>query len=234
MAFRHYYIFEDEVGKKLGKNAWEMLRNGDDSAFSIEEDILSYEKNCEKSEDYRFWANKILSLDGISNNIVSLGCGKGILEWHLKRIAGRSLRITCSDYTPHQLEKLKKVFTDCDDFLLFDMLNGDYGEISKDATVLIFRCSTEFSKRQFQMIFKKMHDVGIRQIIFIPTEIISLKEAIRRYRVYIKEAIKGHKLTFCGWNYNEKEIRKMFEKYYKIEYCEHIGVNIIWQLKRKE
>ena len=234
MAFRHYYVFKDDIGKKLGKAGWETLRNGNENAFALEDDKVAYESNCEQRIDYKTYAIKILQMCASNDNFISFGCGKGILEWHMKRQAGDRIRVTCSDYTPQQLEKLKKVFVDCDSFLLFDMLEGDYSQVDKRATVIIYRCSTEFTYKQYRQIFKKMYDRGIETIVFVPTEIITIKQGLRRYKAYAKDLLKGRKLTFCGWNYLEKELVSMFDDYYVIGKAEYIDSSVIWVLNRNK
>ena len=192
MAFRHYYWFDTEIGRKIDKAGWDILREEDKSgAFSIEPSVEQYEKNCESAHGYNMWARKILELKGISNKLFSIGCGKGILEWNLKKIVGDTVNLTVSDYASNGLERLKRVFTNCDNFCLFDMLGEDYSAIDKGATVIIFRCTTEITIRQFKYVFKKLSERGIEKVVFVPTEIISFKEGLRRYKVYLREIIKG-------------------------------------------
>ncbi len=216
MVFKHFYVFEKNIGKKLDKEAWDKLRREGESAFAIEHTKDLYELNCEKKSEYIFWAKRILQVKDIGTNFFSFGCGKGVLEWHLKKIAGDKIRVTCSDYTPEQIEKLKKVNTLCDAFLLFDMMRDDYEIIDCNSTVIIFRCSTELTVQQFKEVFRKLYNRGIEKIIFVPTEIITFKEGIRRYKVFFREWIKGNNLTFCGWSYSEAEMEKMFSDYYDI------------------
>ena len=109
----------------------------------------------------------------------------------MKKIAGNGIELTCSDYADWGLERLKKVFLDCDNFKTFDMSVDDYSTIDKDATVIIFRCSTEMTIRQFKYVFKKLRERGVENVIFVPTEILSLKEGLRRYKVYLREVLRG-------------------------------------------
>ena len=211
-----------------------MLRESGESAFAVEKTRELYELNCEKSSTYKFWAERILQLHDIGTKFFSLGCGKGILEWYIKRIAGDTIDITCSDYTPQQIESLKKVNLLCDSFTTFDMLEDDYEKISLDSTVIIFRCSTEMTIQQFKSVFEKLYSRGIERVVFVPTEIITFKEGLRRYKVFLKEMIRGSKLTFCGWCYSEKEMKRMFCEYYDIESSEYINDSVLWKLVRKE
>lgn len=121
MRTKHYYRFEENIQDKmqedcLNQNNWDILRIDEkESPFSIEKDVESYERNCKNSISYENAASQIVSLinkyDSISNKnkVLSLGCGKGILEWHLKEMMP-DWAIECTDYTEQAINQLKKVF----------------------------------------------------------------------------------------------------------------------------
>ena len=62
MRIRHYYNFQDISDfskKKLDVEAWEKLRESGFDAFSIEEDLESWEENCKRAYSYRTHAEYI-------------------------------------------------------------------------------------------------------------------------------------------------------------------------------
>ena len=218
MVQKHYYYFGDELQKKMNGKAltqenWEVLRNDEvEGPFSIEKTVEAYEENCKKSSSYEEVASIIiqeLEKRGNNNKIVSLGIGKGILEWHLKK-QKPTLSVECTDYTAEAIEKLKKVFISMDDGYPFDMLKGHWNLLGTDSILLMFRVSTEFNQEQWQNIFEKMYIAGIRNIIYIPTELCTIKEMIMERINHLRCIVRGRKAMFCGWLYSEKEFEKIF------------------------
>ena len=107
------------------------------------------------------------------NSVASLGVGKGILEWHIKQI-NTSLKVDCADYTVNSINQLKKVFSLGDDFFVFDMLKDDWKSLNGYDCVILYRMSTEFDKKTWEIIFKKMYAAKINKIIFVPTGLDSV------------------------------------------------------------
>ena len=71
-----------------------------------------YEQNCRNSVLYEISARSIADIlkKYECKHIVTLGAGKGILEWHLKKQMPE-LYVECTDYAKSAIEKLKKVFS---------------------------------------------------------------------------------------------------------------------------
>ncbi len=220
MKAKHYYLFSDEItdkmsGTSLNEENWDYLRKADNkSVFSLEEDIENYERNCEGRDSYIETASIISEYlntkEDFSGKIVSLGVGKGILEYHIKKILP-NVYIECTDYTKDAIEKLKKVFIKADKCSVFDMLNGDYAGFCKESIIIMHRVSTEFNRKQWNAIFFKLFKAGIKNIIFIPTEIASLKIMVQEKKNYLKNRIKRRRQIFCGWLYSESEFISFFK-----------------------
>lgn len=215
MKVKHYATIKTDLGSdKLDKEAWERLRmDTSESAYCIEDSVDLYEQNCKKYSIYCNSAKTICKILKQNNcrHIITVGTGKGILEWYIKKYMP-DLYVECTDYAEETIDKLKKVFADCDDLHAFDMLEGDYGSFNKEAFVIFFRVSTELNYKQWRQCFKKMHDAGIRNIIFVPDEIASVSVAKREITTHMKNRLKKKKDTFCGWIYSADEYRKLFQK----------------------
>lgn len=214
IIIEHYSCFSSDL-ERLDENAWEQLRNStekDEKPYAFEENIADYEKNCERIPLYKEAAEHICNILEQENvkSIVSFGCGKGILEWHIKKISPE-ITLECSDFVESAMEKLKKVFVSCDKFSTFDMKNGDYSEFSPDKLLLFFRVSTELSFEEWCKAFKNMKDAGIKNVIFVP-DLVATQELKDMYeKMHLKNIEKGKKETFCGWIYSEDVLRKIFE-----------------------
>lgn len=247
MVQKHYYFFGDEMQKKmkgdsLNEENWDILRNDEvDGPFSIEKTIESYEANCKKSTSYEGVAKIIiqeLEKRKSDRKIISLGIGKGILEWHLKNLKP-SLRVECTDYTAEAIERLKTVFVSMDAGYTFDMLNGDYSSLGVDSILVMFRVSTEFDRDQWHGVFQKMYNAGIKNIIYVPAGLDTKKEMLKEKINHFRFVIRGKKDIFCGWLYSEDEFESMFRgkeatPYYDIDSRIPFENTAVYYLKRHE
>lgn len=248
MKIKHYYSFDEkDSGKKeldeLNSSNWDMLRiNKEASPFAIEREIGDYEKNCNSCLEYREAAEIICRLWNdykLGKRLVSLGCGKGIEEWHIKRLMPE-LYVKCTDYTRESLKLLEKVFVACDEFGIFDMLEeDDYGSLEQDDTLLMYRVSTEFSIYQWKEIFDKLYRRGVKYVVFVPAEILTLRIAINEKKMQFCNWLKHRKNTFSGWMYSKRDYIRIFggtgnKPEYQIVYCEKLGNTEIMLLQRME
>lgn len=247
MKIKHYYFFDEKDSDKkqfeeLNASNWDILRtNKRGGSFAVEREISDYERNCNSCLEYKEAAKiicKLLNDYGLKRRIVSLGCGKGIIEWHIKKLMPE-LYVKCTDYTSESLKLLEKVFIACDEFGIFDMLEkDDYKKLEQDDIMLMYRVSTEFSIYQWKAIFDKLHQRGIEYIVFVPAEILTLQIAINEKKVQFCNWLKHRKNTFSGWMYSKNEYVKIFagtdnKSKYEIAYCEKLGNTEIMLLQRK-
>lgn len=171
MKIRHYYFFDREKAMDtLSAENWDKLRLDEKPGpFSIERNIDDYERNCTISVGYHEAAEAIVRLWDeykLGKRLVSFGCGKGIVEWHIKKLMPE-LYIKCTDYATESLELLKKVFVECDEFKKFDMLStDDYKELRQDEALLMYRVSTEFSFEQWKEVFERLYRGGRSKYYF--------------------------------------------------------------------
>lgn len=195
------------------KEQWERLRQSKkNKEYCIENDRISYEKNCacdRKNQRLAQILTEIFAGGGV-NRLVSLGVGKGHLEWHLKDINPK-MYICCTDYTEKALFALKKVFITGDSFMPFDMLTDDWGNLSGYDVVLLNRLNSEFDFTQWKRIYAEMAGSGIRRIIFIPSGFGGISDFLNNMpNTFHKE--EAAKISWC---YTEYEFLKMWKRYYR-------------------
>lgn len=245
MVQKHYYYFGEEltekiIGESLTKKNWDIIRNDvAPGPFSIEPTIEQYEENCRNTISYRDSAIKIVKY--INNNwdnkrIVSLGVGKGILEWHLKNESD-DLKIECTDFAEEGIEKLRNVFIKADSIYSFDIKNGNYKSINRDSIILMYRLSTEFDRSEWHDIFKKMYEAEIERIIFVPTGLDTEESMLEEKKRHERNQFKGRKDIFCGWLYSRDEFLSMFNgdnNMYLIVDEEEISNTTIFYLERRK
>lgn len=238
MPTRHYFVFNNaQECAALDKEAWDFLRTGTDNpAFQFESSVEEYDANCARREDCQKIAGLIrdtlAKLEQNVSHIVSLGAGKGIVEWHLKRMLPE-LPITCTDYAESSVVKLGQLFLQCDKTLVFDMLAGDYGRFGKDAVLLMNRVSTEFTPSQWRSIFRSCSAAGIKHILFVPTELASLRLKAMETVCHILRRILRRQDTFCGWLYSKRELESLMSLYYRIDSMMKIGETAVYNLRSR-
>lgn len=213
MIIEHYEVFRTKLrSAELNQENWDLLRTeSSEYAYAIEDTIEQYEENCRKAVSYEASAIHIIEIlkKYGYKHIVTLGAGKGILEWHLKKQMP-DLYVECTDYAKSAVDKLKKVFTECNKLHSFDMLKGDYRIFKDEAVFLLYRVSEELCYEDWCNVFKKMREEGVRMIIYIP-DMLATKELEEKLNSrHQRNRERGIADTFCGWIYSEDTLEEMF------------------------
>lgn len=215
MIIRHYEVFKTPLeSTALGQKNWDILRTeSNESAYAIEDTIEEYEKNCKQAESYATAAKiivDVLKKQGC-RHCISLGVGKGILEWHIKSQMPE-LFVECTDYAPATVDKLQKVFPKCDKIHCFDMSEGDYHSFDKKECFLFYRVSEELDYENWCKVFVKMYDAGVKYILYVPDMLATEKLAESMEEKHLQRSERGIEEVFCGWVYSEDVYEKMFFK----------------------
>lgn len=218
MKARHYYYFGHDLqsrmqSKCLDSTNWDMVRTTEQySPFSFEKTIDEYDQNCLRSIHYKKVAMLICGLlsEIHCQKVVSMGVGKGILEWHIKKLHP-DICVECTDYTPESISLLSKLFVNADNIFIFDMLNDDYSSIEKNSCLILYRVSTEFSYNQWCAIFNKIYSGHIKYVIFTPSELLRWRSFLGEKYLHIKHLLLYGSDVFCGWMYSEIEFLKIFK-----------------------
>lgn len=152
--------------------------------------------------------------------IHSVGVGSAGLEYFIKKCEP-SLRMTVSDYNPAGVERLQQVFTECDCITRFDMMQPDWrsmgGGGASDALVLMFRLEPHFTNWQWRSIFKNMAQSCVRNVLFIPHNIMTVRSYYQLIIRILRARLSGHALAFTGYIRNDKMYPKLWDNYYASE-----------------
>ena len=236
MKIKHFYAFGNEVTEKMRngrggipKVDWDIVREAGGDAFRMEQSREEFVKASYECGDHIEKARIILSKIG-GAKVCSLGCGKGGLEYVLKT-EQPELYLCCSDYTEKAIQGLRELFPECDEYCSFDMLHGDYGRLKGYDHILMNRVSTEFTEKEWRGVFQTCHNAGIKSIIFIPTEVMKVRDIIREWLLCLRWQIRGERLSFCGWMYSESEFMKIWKGLYRVDTSEHMGNTAVYFLK---
>jgi len=79
------------------------------------------------------------------------------------------------------------------------------------------RLSTEFDLETWQKVFEQMFRAQVKNVIFIPTGLDTLRSMVGETFNHILNKARGINDTFCGWIYTEKSLLKFWKKLYFIE-----------------
>lgn len=202
-------------------------------AFEVSRD--AYDRACVARGDYAEAARMVLqALEGHGlqmQPLVSLGAGKGILEWHLKRLKS-DLHLWCTDFAPASVQMLADYQPEVERVFVFDVVNGDYKMFDQNSTLLMYRISTEFSATAWRQIFQKIRAARIKTIIFVPTEIATFKIKLLEVLSRLKAFLLGRRQVFCGWLYGDSEIRSFFDGYELVEFRPY-GQTAVYVFRRQ-
>lgn len=152
----------------------------------------------------------LLKRKGITT-VFSVGVGGAGLEYHLKKLHP-DLRIICSEYAPENVEMLKKVFTEADGIVTFDMKGADWSPaVGEKILALLYRVDPHATDAEWRQIFERMSAAGVSDVLFIPCGFLTLKSMFqRRWRAF-KLRRAGQAVVFSGY----LRTRKTFESFWK-------------------
>lgn len=152
-------------------------------------------------------ANDVVSIiDRLEvTDLFSVGVGGAGLEYQIKKIKP-SLHLICSEYSRVSVDILKKVFTEADSIIEFDINNPDWSIGIKNVDpkkqlCLLYRIDIGFSDDEFRKIFKNMHDSGIDNVLIIMCGRLTVLRLVNRFFEWLGFVWKSgfKKRAFSGY-----------------------------------
>lgn len=230
-TMRHYQTFGESSGRLkdralVSPESWDTLRVGH-PFFSIstnrEEWLkasrLEIKKDGQDSDLIRR-AQDVADMLTVRNikRVFSVGSGGGALEYQLTQLMP-GLHIVCSDYSPVTAETLKKVFTEADDVIQFDIQKGNWSEvneryITEDGLCLIYRIDAGLSDDEWREIFKRMAAGGIARVLVIPTGTLTLLSVYNRTSRELQWRLRGVPVVWSGYVRTKKRFQEQWRDCY--------------------
>lgn len=209
MKIKHRAVFQN--GMKILN--WEDLRNSEtDKSYFLPHKKEDYLFNVQVNEPSNLTKIIIKELENAGlKKIFSIGSGIASQEYQLKKFS--DLNVVVSDYNSSVL-RLKQ-FEVFDDALLFDALQ-DPLPVDESWAVLFPRIDTEFDDDQLKELFSKCFSSGIKQIYFIPAELLSLRIIMGELKAVLISLIKRKPLVFCGYARDMRSFKKIWSPYYQL------------------
>jgi hypothetical protein len=215
-----YYYHLDKNSKISGewlisKKNWDYLRVDDqETPFSIPKNRHDWIEKSLKDEDIKARAEKIVNLlkkEGLSR-VVSVGVGCAFLEYNIKRLFPE-VYLSCSDFSPNSIERLKQVFIECDSVEYFDLLSNSW-HASEDTLYLLHRVDQEFNDKQWEKIFSDMAGSSIKYVLFLPCQMLTMKIFLKEQIKFLIYRILNKKIYFAGYVRTKNTLNGLWEKQY--------------------
>jgi len=212
-----------EVGQNLlSKESWDTVRidkvdNDKNILMSIPRDRSLWLKKhlyFPESVEHAKAIIKLIKSMGFSK-VISIGVGAAWLEYNIKKFYP-SLHLTCTDFAPKCIQRLREVFLECDSIEEFDILSGNW--ISQEHTLyLIYRIDASFDDKQWKTIFFDMNRSNIRYVLFVPHEFLTCwKWAYMKMR-FLKHKMLGRQITFAGYFRTKDTFQNIWVPYYNVK-----------------
>lgn len=225
---RHYAQL-GPAGKHLkdgvlrSKESWQILRD-EHPRYRIPADRetwlseLSLKKDGQDSELGARVNEFVLLLEKENiKTVYSVGSGGGVFEYFLKKRLPR-IRIIASEPTQEGVNRLKKVFIECDTIEFFDALDSEGWErvgSMEDAIVFIYRNEREFTDNEWRKMFRDMRAAGVKKVFLglmnMLTMLAFVQEKLRNISLYFH----GTPATFVGYLRNHAAFRSFWKGIYK-------------------
>ena len=221
LTIRHYFDFGDHasaVGRSLCLiNSWDTIRlSNNDQGFSIpperEKWVAKANANqqlVQRAEALVLWLKRL----GV-RRLTSVGVGTSHLEYHIKRMCP-SWNLTCTDYTPLAIGRLREVFPECDTIRVFDMLSPEWPR--DGGLILLNRVDTELNNEQWMNVFGCMAKSRVNHIIMVPSAFVTFRINLSEGLRYLLTLAKGRRPTFCGWLRTRDQFISLWDQWYNVE-----------------
>ncbi|KND46795.1 MAG: hypothetical protein AB201_03350 [Parcubacteria bacterium C7867-006] len=213
LTIKHYYAFGDigsilKNGKLDSVDSWNTLRSSHDS-FSISTNRAEWLKACEmeikKDGQDNGLKQRALDIVKVLNNsgiqlLFSTGVGGAGLEYNIKKYKPE-LKLICSEYSAVSVETLQKVFIEADSIELFDISSKEWPKYlsENNSIAMIYRVDASFTDKEWRNIFINMHNSGVKNILYIPTNFLTIFSLFIRIKRRIMWMLKGESFAFAGY-----------------------------------
>lgn len=131
-------------------------------------------------------------------SLCSYGPGGALIEQQLHRLEP-GLRITCADFAPRTVQRLRELFDEDVEVVVRDL--GADGPLPADLHFM-HRIDQELTAEQWHAVFAQIRE----PVLFVPSTVLTpattAKEIVRR--------IRRRHATFAGWFRNEAALRALW------------------------
>lgn len=137
-----------------------------------------------------------------ATSLCSYGPGGALIEQQLHRLEP-GLRITCADFAPRTVQRLRELFDEDVEVVVRDL--GADGPLAADLHFM-HRIDQELTQESWQRVF-----AGIGEpVLFVPSEVLT---PINAAKEVVRRLVRRH-ATFAGWFRNEAALRALWSLWF--------------------
>jgi len=222
VTIKHYFDFSGiaPVQEHVhSAQAWEDLRleGAPSNIFAIPGERRQWQERCHQEPFVEAQARDIAGIiRGRFTRVNSYGAGPAFLEFFIKQQCP-DIFLQCSDYTAKSMERLRRVFTEADEVVAFDMLNDPWQNADGSTLHLLYRVDTVLDNRQWRSLFDRMRLAGIRHVLFLPCEFLTARRWLGQVVKRRLWPLLGKKVAFAGYLRTKAQFLDLFSRAYTIE-----------------
>lgn len=179
--------------------AWDSLRTGNvGPEYAIPEDREEWLELVARDRHAEARSGDIIQLLGSRrvSSILSMGVGRGAMEYWLKRRAPGT-RLTCADFSPAAIERLAVTFTMCDRLLCADLRTLSIAE--RYDAIILNRVDQELTDAEWRDVFATLATSLVGCVVFVPCDVLTLRTLVLTQARRLVGFVRRQQLVFTGW-----------------------------------
>jgi hypothetical protein len=158
--------------------------------------------------------------------VISIGAGRSVLEYHLKKELNLEIIVTDSDKSINILKDYK-IFDNV--YLLDPSIDIFPFKVTNDTIFLLSRIDTEFDDIQLKNLFKILSINNVKHISFIPASILNYKTLLVEFKILIISIIFKRYRIFCGYSRTKSTFFNIWSDFY---HTNDKNINLITFLRK--
>ena len=158
---------------------------------------------------------ELLEREGVKT-VYSIGSGGGVFEYFLKKRAPH-IKIVCSELTQEGVDRLRRVFIECDEVIVFDALNVESWKkvgADKDGIVFIYRNEHEFTDDEWRIMMRSMHASGVTRVFLGLMYLLTILAYVQAKIRNTKKRLRGEPIVFTGYLRNYARFKSFWRGRY--------------------
>jgi hypothetical protein len=210
MKIRHYSLFDS---LHSGNIDWDLLRDSaTEQAYYIPFSREEYLGVIEKHNAKEHLVSGIIEFckKFHINKIVSIGSGRCVLEYYLKKRSDFIVTVTDTSASINRIAE----FGIFDAALQVNLLESQEMRFDDATLVLLGRIDTEFEDEGLKQLFSVLRQRGAGYLGFIPAELLTFRIFLAEIKILLTSIITGKKRIFCGYARTKDEFRSAWNKFY--------------------
>lgn len=226
LTLRHYYDFKGSRalagGSLQSPSAWDELRSDrgleQSAAFYMPETRGEWVALAEQTADLPAQARALAGLIRERNfsSVVSCGVGRAFLEYQLKRLRP-DLPLTCTEYSPQVVARLRAVFPECDAIACHDFTRPGWPAAGDRTLFLLNRVDTELSDAQWPGVFANLAAENVRHVLVVATAFLTPRVLASELKRSVLSRLLRRPLTFAGYIRTRAAFAALWRGHYRIE-----------------